>query len=784
MKFRVLFYFILGLALPIPTVAHVLLSSNVKAWSERRSCAETLVAPGNVDKRNGPAFSSISYSNPPTLLPKKEVMRRDPSGLAETVQTPLSLSLRDIAMRFNMSRAIGSSGLALAISSLVVGCGGGGGANDGSTQEAVTATAPSAPVVTSGADSTPTQAGATTTASGGNSDASSTSTSTSTTSSTDASTDAPTTVAIADPDAGAAVGATSGNAASKPRAGIGTNLAQVSYYSAEYPTIDFMKRAGGWLTQCSPYTNKDCKTSVWDTGEESTLDLDANGWVKSLPATGASVGYRYVTTTVLSGGTQPVGKYVVLYDGQGTLAYSGVGTKVPSESSAGRDVVNVTSGTGGLFVSITATTPSNYLRNIRIYAPGGSCSGDLTTYVTSAAACASDKGTYVSFEHFPAGATWFPTFLNGVKGFRTLRFMDWGQTNLTQVTSWTQRTSTTARTWAGNAGVPLEVMFDLAKTASADPWMNIPPYATDDYIHQFGKLAHQSLAAGQTLNLEYGNEMWNYAFPATVWSQAQAKIAFASNLSKGVDLTTLTVNWYAQRLVQACNIVKGEFGADASRVRCIANTQAANAWDTSQVLACPYAGGACAKSIDVVAIAPYFGQYISNAANRPTVTTWYSDSDRGLSKMFQELIGNDGPGNAAMITPLASTSKVPGGALAQIKSYMVATKAAVAKYNIPMWAYEGGQGLLQASSDTDTSLLNLMIAANRDARMGAAYQTMLQDWVAAGGQTFTLFTDIAPPTKYGFWGLRESQFDTTANAPKWKTAVQWRDSTACWWAGC
>ena len=784
MKFRVLFYFILGLALPIPTVAHVLLSSNVEARSESHSCAETLVAPGNVNKRNGAALSSISYSNPSTLLPKKEVMRRDPSGLAETVLTPLSLSLReDIAMRFNMSRAIGSSGLALAISSLVVGCGGGGGASDGSTQEAVTATAPSAPVVTSGADSTPTQAGATTTASSGNSDASSTSMTTTTSTSTDA----PTTVAIADPDAAAgagAVGATSGNAASKPRAGVGTNLTQVSYFSTEYPTIDFMKRAGGWLTQCSVYINKDCKTSPWDSGEEAQLDLDANGWVKSLPATGSSSVYRYVSTIINSGGAQPVGKYVVLYDGQGTLSYGGVATKVGAESTPGRDVVSVTNGTGAFLLSVLATTPSNYVRNIRVYAPGGACSGDMTTYVTSAAACTGSTGSYVAFEHFPTGSTWFPTFMNGVKGFRTLRFMDWGQTNLTQVTAWTQRTSPTARSWAGNAGVPLEAMFDLAKNAAADPWMNIPPYATDDYIHQFGKLAHSLLAPGLTLNLEYGNEMWNYGFPATVWSQAQAKVAFAANIAKGVDVTTLTVNWYAQRLTQACNIVKGEFGADASRVRCIANTQASNAWDTSQVLSCPYAGGACAKSIDAVAIAPYFGQYISNGSNRPTVTTWYTDSDSGLSKMFQELVGSDGPGNAAVLTPLASTSKVPGGALAQIKSWMVATKAAVDKYGIPMWAYEGGQGLLQASSDTDQNLLNLMIAANRDTRMGSAYQQMLQDWVAAGGQTFTLFTDVTPDSKYGFWGLRETQFATTANSPKWATAVRWRDSTACWWAGC
>jgi hypothetical protein len=571
------------------------------------------------------------------------------------------------------------------------------------------------------------------------------------------------------------------------RSGVGTNLAQISYYAASYPTVDFMKRASTWLTQCSPYTNKDCKTAVWDSGEESKLDLDGGGWVKSLPATGSSTTYRYVTTTVVSGGTQPTGKYVVLYDGQGTIAYSGIGTKVAAESSAGRDVVNVTNGAAGLFLSITATTPTNYLRNIRVYAPGGACSGDMNTYVMAATACTSGKGSYVAFENFPAGSTWFPTFMSGVKGFRTLRFMDWGQTNINMITSWANRTPANARTWSGNAGVPIEAMFDLAKTASADPWINIPPYVDDDYIHQFGKLAHQNLAAGQTLNLEYGNEMWNYSFPATVWATTRAKVAFASNLAKGVDLNTLTINWYAQRLVQACNIVKGEFGADASKVRCIANTQAANTYDTNQVLACTYAvaalGAPCAKSIDVVAIAPYFAQYIGATAYRPTVSAWYADPDGGLTKIFQEISGTDSSG-APAITPLAATANAPGGAINQVKTWMVATKAAVDKYGIPMWAYEGGQSLLPPAGDTDQALLQLMTAANRDARMGAAYQVMLQDWAAAGGQTFALFTDIATPSKYGFWGLRESQFDTTANAPKWKTAVQWRDATACWWAGC
>ena len=764
MKVRTLpFMFHLVLLLSA-TTAQASLSSRSDTPGGFHQCVETIVAPGNVVWRNTSANAGFSDSNEHALVSKRQAMRRDSPSRADNAPTPHLLSIRDQSVRFTQLPAIASSGLALVIGSLVAGCGGGG-----STDALAQSSSSSSSSSTNTGDSAIIQSGSAALA-GGSADSGVIASSNS------------------NPDAGSANSATPAGAhvsdtiALSSHSGVGTNLAQVSYYGSQYPTIDFMKRAGNWLTQCTPSVNKDCTAAAWDTNEEAKLDLDADGWVKSLPATGSAVTYRYATTAVLGGGSQPVGKYIVRYDGQGTVIYGGIGTKVAAESTAGRDVVNVTAGTSFLFLSITATTPSNYVRNIRVYAPGGACSTDMSTYVTSAAACAG--GSFVSFENFPATSTWFPKFLADVKGFRTLRFMDWGQTNLTKATAWTDRTPPTYRNWNRNSGVPIEAMFDLAKNAGADPWMSIPPYATDDYIHQFGKLAHQNLAAGQTLNLEYANEMWNYAFPATSWALAQAKVALASSAAKGVDQNSLLRNWYAQRLVQACTIVKGEFGADASRVRCIANTQAANAWDTTQVLSCPYAGGACAKSIDVVAIAPYFGQYIANTANRSVVSTWYGDTDGGLTKMFQEIVGTDAPNAAAAITPLASIAKVPGGGLTQIKGWMITSQAAAAKYGKPLWAYEGGQSLLAPATDTDATLLSLMTAANRDARMGAAYQTMMQDWVAAGGQTFALFTDIAVPSKFGFWGLRESQFDTAANSPKWKTALQWRDQTACWWSGC
>ena len=741
-------------------LAILLLSACVGA--ARAAVADTFVASSNHWSRNGAAFGGFSISTDPVLMPKTEVLRRDPSGLAENVLTPRSLLFRDMSMPFNFSR-VGSC-IALAISSLIVGCGGGGGgADDGIVQASVTSS--------SAANST---AGAAT--SSASTDASS---GTDATSASDAAASA-----ASDINATTAGSQARRVVAINKKSGLGMNLTGISYYSGQYPTIDLMKKADPWLTQCATWMSSSCKSSTFDSGEEAQLDLDANGWVRSLPANDSPLVYRYASTVVVSDDAHPVGKYIVKYDGQGTLVYGGVASKVDAESTPGRDVVNVVAGSNIFLLSVMATTPSNYLRNIRVYPPGGACANDLMTWVTSASSCNASTGAYVAFENFPATSTWFPSFLKDLKGFRTLRFMDWVNTNSNTSVSWSDRPSITKRAWAGAAGVPYESLFDLSRTLGADPWIALPPYVNDDYIHQFGKLAHQLLASGLTLNLEYGNEMWNYSFPATGWALGQAKTTYATALAGGANQYELQRNWYAQRLVQACNIVKGEFGADASRVRCIANVQNGNAYDVDQLMTCPYAGGNCAKSIDVIAVAPYFAGYLSDAANLPTIASWYASSDGGLDQVFQEIIGTDSAATAAALTPLATTSQTPGGALTSLKTLAKLTKAAAAKYGKPMWAYEGGQGMTPPMGSTDQDLLALMIAANRDARMGAAYQTMLQDWVSAGGQTFALFNDVSPYTKWGFWGLRESQFATTANSPKWNTAVQWRDSTPCWWSGC
>src|ERR1051325_776806 len=66
---------------------------------------------------------------------------------------------------------------------------------------------------------------------------------------------------------------------------LGTNLTLVNPSSTEWAFQDAFKTSWAWVPECAPnYNPNDDCTASGDTGEASLLDLDAHGWVRSLPA--------------------------------------------------------------------------------------------------------------------------------------------------------------------------------------------------------------------------------------------------------------------------------------------------------------------------------------------------------------------------------------------------------------------------------------------------------------------------------------------------------------------
>ena len=87
-------------------------------------------------------------------------------------------------------------------------------------------------------------------------------------------------------------------------------------------------------------------------------------------------------------------------------------------------------------------------------------------------------------------------------------------------------------------------------------------------------------------------------------------------------------------------------------------------------------------------------------------------------------------------------------------------------YGLHHLAYEGGQHL---QDHIGAGNADVKVAANRDARMGAAVENYLRGWQALGGETFMYFTLTSGYSKWGSWGLTD---DVKRSSPKYEAVLK------------
>ena len=510
--------------------------------------------------------------------------------------------------------------------------------------------------------------------------------------------------AAGDGPASASVTATPRGAAPLPHPSLGTNLSELKDYSRSWPFVDTFKMARPWISQT--------EGASWGTGP--ALQLDANGWITSLQ-TG-----QYAETIIFDNALDdaanfPRGDYTLLYDGEGTLAFDLQSAQITSQTP-GRMVVNVPSGGNGVFLMVKATNPANPIRNIRFIMPG--------------------------FESTWQTQPFHPLFLQRLKSYGVLRFMDWMLTNGSTVQNWTDRAAPGDYTYVLR-GVPLEVLIQLANATGANPWFNIPAAASDDYVLQFAKLVSAQLGAGLKFYVEYSNETWNGSFSQNNYFKTQGQ-----KLGLSSDPTLAAAFYTAYRSVQIFGIFQSA-APGSPLVRVIAS-QAANSWLSDQTLGFQNAF----SHADALAIAPYFN---------------CSDTGSGGFGMLGD------PASASAVDAMSvdgvidiEQAHISGCALQAMKS-----NAAVAqKYGIKLVAYEGGQSLTGFNgAENDSMMTSLFKAANRSPRMTFLYADYLKNWVSVGGDVLVHYNEVGPFTKYGSWGALEYQGQDPNTAPKYQSLM-------------
>jgi hypothetical protein len=496
---------------------------------------------------------------------------------------------------------------------------------------------------------------------------------------------------------------------------IGTNLSGIAYYSTQQPFINAFKSAKPWSTQ---------NDQTFDTGESDLLDLDKNGWVKSLPAPEAAPQYDSVATILFRNQGEylyPGGQYVVLYEGEGTLEYGFDAQKDEAASTPGRDVINVTPSERGILLRLTATDPNsngNYLRNIRVIP-------------------ASAENTYQTEPFNPA-------FVEKTQPFAALRFMDWMDTNHSQQMEWSDRPTPEDAKYDVK-GVPVETMVGLANQVDSDPWFTIPHMATDEYVRNFAQYVKANLEPGRKVYVEYSNEVWNAGFGQYQYALQQAKQELPNSTENDFNLR---LDWYGKRSTEVFGIWDEVFAEGKDRVVGVIGTQAANIATAERVFKYGWASNPLTNEeygVDAVAIAPYIGRSLGTRKNASQVESWTKEADGGLNKLFDEITQGGVLSNG-----------YSGGSLKEAYDQIAAYSALARQEGLELLGSESGQSLVGIEGvENNAGITNLFAAANRDPRMGEIYRQYYDKWNELGGGLIAHFSDIYLPDKYNTFGALE-----------------------------
>ena len=550
-------------------------------------------------------------------------------------------------------------------------------------------------------------------------------------------------------------GAAAWAAAPGPGPQIGTNLGFLNDNAGEWPFVDVFKTSSGW------YSAGICG---WNCG---TLDLDDNGWVRSLQTGQMATALIFTQVPDMMPHAHVDHEYHVFYDGTGVLDYDGSVTSVVQQAP-GHDVVKVDPASDQAFaitIILTAKTwdssvqvpASDYIRNIRVIAPGGVCSNDLYTSCQDNSGCTTGTCDLFADNSNYLAQRFHPDFLRNVREFGVIRLMDWIGINDSQGTtvSYDDYTEVDSARW--NLA-PVEVMVDLANRLDVDIWVNIPHMADDSMITGLATGLAAELDDDLKVYVEYSNEIWNseypqYQFMAEVGCAGYPDLVDACDDDDSGGDNNILCEGHANNPVPECDTARirytsdrsrhawqlfydafdapGVFGTGATRVVRVLASHSGNT-DLHRAL---LSWQNTYQSVDAFATGAYFGWPLGGD---PIVQTWDPANTAHMDALF-----------ARLSTEVNDTL----GDMGLDRQFLLTDSTGIFN-SIPLVFYEGGQGLVVWGANSATEQARnhanaVFDAANKDDDMAVLYEQLLDGWRQVGGDT--LFNHYVNCRRYTGW---------------------------------
>jgi hypothetical protein len=320
-----------------------------------------------------------------------------------------------------------------------------------------------------------------------------------------------------------------------------------------------------------------------------------------------------------------------------------------------------------------------------------------------------------------------PEFIDSLKPYGVLRFLDWSAANANPKSmTWVDRTLPGSIYQSRPQGPALEHIVALSNKLSAEPWVNVPWNADDDYITRMAQMMHDGIPADRRVYVELSNEVWNYSFAVARQSEAEG---LARNLSENGFIANL--RRYAQRTGEVMRIWAKVFADRPGQLVRVAATQHGNPWTAEIVMTVP----GLPDNIDALATAPYFGGYFFEGERAKMTDTGQLLSE--LAGDAKKVLANEGEANAKWAR----------------------------RYGKRYIAYEAGQHLLDGNDLTRVTTLN------RSNAMYDIYVNYIADWKKRFDDTMVLYSATHPISTYGAWGLREYAGQPLSETPKRRAAI-------------
>lgn len=534
-------------------------------------------------------------------------------------------------------------------------------------------------------------------------------------------------------------------------------LRSVTDWTVQQPFLDVFKTARPWVG------HTETEWGAYDAKALSEMGIiDDNGWITRIPEDIDRI-ETFVLTEIPIEADYTSGRYRVTYEGIGDLEILGVNVVSRSDGEIWFEYDPQSS--EAVTIAISASDPQDtgdYLRNFEVV-----------------------KEHHI--EAFESGQFFNPLWLDVIEDSHSLRFMDWQETNNSNLETWSERPQVSDYTYQ-RAGVPVETMVALANKTGTEPWFNIPWKANDTFIREFATYVRDNLDPDLRAHFELSNEVWNFIFEQADAAVAAAEERFGEQLDDG------WMQEYGARATEMAEILDEVFaGSEDQLVKVIATQTSWPGLETSLLEAPawqaldPEENSAPYLSFDTYAINGYFGDNLGTDEKANEVLAWIEESEaqaradadaEGLSGAARDEYISEhrfdlAEDKAAQEIRDGSITGNSNDSLQNLFELFKYHKSVADEYGLDLVTYEAGTHIA-GSGDwvNNETLTEFFIHFNYSEEMGNLYNELLDGWEDAGGTLFNAFVDVSEPTKYGSWGTLRHLEDSSARHDSIKAFIQ------------